>query len=331
MFLVRSCEGIFSLRLGFSRMQSFCLGRGFVSCSPSSPAVELPAPREAHLWYVKPSEVSDESLLRQYLDILSPGEKEDISRMREEKLQKNALLARTLVRTTIARYQINPPINPKSLKFRRNIHGKPEVEWPFSNDLRPPPLHLNISHTSSLIACGVTVNSQIGVDMEEKDRSLRHSVIALARRYFTQDEVNFLEDISDPQIQRMEFIKLWTLKEAYVKALGKGFSGAPFKTFSIRFKGTGSKGFSISEDSDFKASEIVVDSFDGGPDVTSNWQFGLLELDNSHVAAICTEKHGAAEGEKDALLKLKVWKTIPFLEDKCASGTDAVKTICGLQ
>lgn len=59
--------------------------------------------RETHLWYVKPSQVKGESLLKQYLDILSPCEKENVSQMHGEELKKSALLARALVRTTIAR------------------------------------------------------------------------------------------------------------------------------------------------------------------------------------------------------------------------------------
>lgn len=58
---------------------------------------------ETHLWYVKPDEVKSESLLKRYFEILSPDEKENVMRVREEELRKNALLARALVRTTIAR------------------------------------------------------------------------------------------------------------------------------------------------------------------------------------------------------------------------------------
>lgn len=155
--------------------------------------------------------------------------------------------------------------------------------------------------------------------------------MSLARRYFTEHEVQFLAAISDPQVQRMEFIKLWTLKEAYVKALGKGFSGAPFKTFIIQFKAVTEQGFNTFADLSSKASEIAVDPIEEHTGLTSNWQFGLLELDNSHYAAICTEKDSTYEGKRNAPLKLTVWRTIPFLEDECVTGTDAVKTICGLQ
>uniref|UniRef100_A0A6N2MPZ1 holo-[acyl-carrier-protein] synthase n=1 Tax=Salix viminalis TaxID=40686 RepID=A0A6N2MPZ1_SALVM len=124
--------------------------------------LQLPSPMETHLWFVVPDEFKSVSLLNQYMELLSPCEKENVLSMRGEQLQKQALLARTLVRTTIARYQINNRVvDPRSLKFKRNVHGKPELEWESDGGQCPSPLHFNISHTSSLIACGVTVNSSV--------------------------------------------------------------------------------------------------------------------------------------------------------------------------
>ncbi|XP_042019460.1 uncharacterized protein LOC121767285 isoform X2 [Salvia splendens] len=267
------------MRREFSRMKLHCFDRTFIRSSHSLNAVQLPVPMETHLWYVNPSEVKSESLLKQYLDILSPCERENVLRLQGEELRKSALLARALVRTTIAKYQMNSPVEPRSLKFRKNMHGKPEVCWPSIDDWDPPPLHFNLSHTSSLIACGVTINSQ----------------------------------------------------EAYVKALGKGFSGAPFKTFTIRFQGVMEGDSKAFDESSTKGCEIVVDSLDDPTDVSNIWQFSLLELDGSHYAAICTEKQSSLDGKINIPGKLMVWKTIPILGDEYVSGTDAVKMICGFQ
>jgi hypothetical protein len=38
-----------------------------------------------------------------------------------------------------------------------------QVDWQDVDDRHLPPLHFNISHTSSLIACGVTVNSPVSI------------------------------------------------------------------------------------------------------------------------------------------------------------------------
>ncbi|KAM3743784.1 hypothetical protein ACB098_06G001400 [Castanea mollissima] len=222
----------------------------------------------------------------------------------------------------------NSQVEPRSLKFKKNIYGKPEVEWQDVDGSHLPPLHFNISHTSSIIACGVTVNSAIGIDVEEKQRKLKNNILAFARRYFSPYEVGLLTAISDPEFQRQEFIKLWTLKEAYVKALGRGFSAAPFKTFTIRFR-TATQGH-LSERRDSEAFDVVVDSFDDPKNLTSNWQFALLELAGSHYAAICIEGDRTTEGNGTRPMKLTVRRTIPFVEDECVSGTDAVVAIVGL-
>lgn len=279
-----------------------------------------------------PNEVKDESLMNKYMEILSPCEIEKVLSFQRDEMRKSALLARALVRTTIARYQINSLVTPKSIKFRSNVHGKPEVDWPCSYNWEPPALHFNITHTSSLIACGVTINSPIGVDVEEKQRTTKHNILTFARRYFSKHEIEVLTAIEDPHIQHQEFIKLWTLKEAYVKALGKGFSGAPFKTFTIRLGSAIGEHFHLFQNSSAEASEIVVDSLDNTENLASNWQFMLLELASSHYVAICTEKDVKTKGDwNNNPRKLTVWKTIPFVEDICVSGTDTVLTVCGLR
>lgn len=72
---------------------------------PLSP-ISLPSPKEIHLWYVIPNEVKGESLMNKYMEILSPCEIEKVLSFRRDELRKSALLARALVRTTIARCKI---------------------------------------------------------------------------------------------------------------------------------------------------------------------------------------------------------------------------------
>ena len=46
-----------------------------------------------------------------------------------------------------------------------------------------------------------------------------------------------------------------------------------------------------------QAFDIVVDSFDDPKNLTSNWQFALLELAGSHYAAICIEGDRTTGGD----------------------------------
>ncbi|XP_071699032.1 uncharacterized protein [Rutidosis leptorrhynchoides] len=294
-----------------------CFDQRMFSTSILSP-LKLPSRMETHLWYVIPNQVKSQSLLTQYVDLLSPFEKERVFSIDRDELRKIALLARVFVRTTISRYQIHSNVSPRSLEFKKNAHGKPEVMWQYSDEWDPPPLHFNISHTSSLIACGVTIGSPIGIDVEEKKRELKNNIIAFAKRYFSCEEVNMLCLISDPEVRRREFIKLWTLKEAYVKALGRGFSEAPFKTFTIRLRSANQS----SEDS-----KSVIVPLENPTSLTTNWQFAQVELDGSHYAAICRENDGLLGGDP---MKVIVRKAIPLVEEHVITEVDSVLPVAGL-
>jgi 4'-phosphopantetheinyl transferase len=81
--------------------------------------------------------------------------------------------------------------------------------------------HLSISHSGALEAVAVC-ELPVGVDVE-RIRPLR--ALALARRFFPPVEADALAAL--PEAERdAAFLRLWTAKEAYVKALGTGFRGS---------------------------------------------------------------------------------------------------------
>lgn len=83
-----------------------------------------------------------------------------------------------------------------------------------------PALHFNLSHCSGLAACLLSP-LECGVDVEFC-RPLRERVV---RRVFSEKEKQALALADDPDLL---FTALWTLKEAYVKALGIGI-GYPMR------------------------------------------------------------------------------------------------------
>ncbi|KAK8934960.1 hypothetical protein KSP39_PZI014347 [Platanthera zijinensis] len=274
---------------------------------PSLPLHRLPCPRETHFWYIVPDEVNSTSLLNHYLNIISPCERRAVLRINGDKQQKCALLARALVRTTLSRY-MQCKIMPQSLSFSKNRYGKPQLIWQHEGWI-PPCLHFNISHTSSLVACGVTVDLQVGIDIEDKQRTLKHDVLSFARRFFSPKEIEFLCGLTDPVIQHQECIKLWTLKfqEAYVKALGRGFSAAPFRNFTLSHEAKDC--IRVLEP------RVAVEVHSDSENLTENWEFATVDL-STHYGAICVKKAGDMEGNGNDSLMVKVWKTIPFIEDE---------------
>ncbi|KAL5678978.1 hypothetical protein ACJX0J_005363, partial [Zea mays] len=118
---------------------------------------------EVHVWYLLPDELKDASQLKMYTELLSPSERKTALSMNGEKLQKGAVLSRALLRTTLSRYT-DCKVDPRSFEFKKNKFGKPEVLWRSDDSRMEWPLHFNISHTSSLIVCGITMDTPIGID-----------------------------------------------------------------------------------------------------------------------------------------------------------------------
>jgi 4'-phosphopantetheinyl transferase len=99
--------------------------------------------------------------------------------------------------------------------FRVLDHGKPIVASP-AIACRA----FNVAHTHGLVVCGLGKPEHwLGVDVEWMDR---RTDPALARRYFAPAEIRQLDATSSEAEHRELFLKLWTLKEAFIKAIGTG-------------------------------------------------------------------------------------------------------------
>lgn len=96
--------------------------------------------------------------------------------------------------------------------FTRNQHGKP-----FLADRSAP--HFSLSHSGHWVVCAVS-DTPVGVDVE-----LPRCSAAVARRYFHPLET---AHASDPD----QLCRLWTAKEAFVKALGFGIT-IPLNSFQV--------------------------------------------------------------------------------------------------
>ncbi len=124
------------------------------------------------------------------------------------------VLARRLLRSHCA-----PP--PGGWRFATNPYGRPEL--PDSN------LRFNISHCAGMVAAAVTVEHELGLDVERIDRNCTD--IAIARSYFAPSERLALASAPEEERKAM-FFAFWTLKEAYIKARGLGLS-IPLADFSF--------------------------------------------------------------------------------------------------
>jgi 4'-phosphopantetheinyl transferase len=181
-------------------------------------------PRDAHLWYVRPEEV-DPDLLEACQGLMTPQEVERQQRYRFPRERRQHAITRALVRTTLSRYH---PVDPRSWKFRITPSGRPEIV----REPGVPPLRFNVSHTPGLIVCGVTLERDIGVDVEGSPR--RGLTLDIATRFFAPAEVEALRALPDEE-QPERLLEYWTLKEAYIKARGGGLS-IPLDGFAVHLE-----------------------------------------------------------------------------------------------
>ena len=126
---------------------------------------------------------------------------------------------------------------PEEAAIERMEYGKP-----YLRDF--PELHFNLSHGSGIAACIVT-DTECGIDCEQC-REMREGVV---RRCFSPAEKRLLEETPESERDLM-FTRLWTLKEAFVKCIGKGI-GYPMDTAEFAFEGsrivTALKGYRFSQ------------------------------------------------------------------------------------
>ncbi len=118
----------------------------------------------------------------------------------------------------------------------------------------------------------------MGIDVEKVRQ--RQGVLSIADRYFTTEEAAALHrQAKDAQLRR--FLEYWTLKEAYVKARGMGFSH-PLNSF----------GFDVEEPGKIRAWFEA-----GGGQPSKKWHFWQAMPVPDYLLAVCVERSGAAVPE----------------------------------
>jgi 4'-phosphopantetheinyl transferase len=180
------------------------------------PDLQLGA-NEIHVWLASCADIEDSALLDRYRHLMSAAEIERQQRYRFERDRHRDLITRALVRTTLSRYAATAPTD---WSFHEGEHGKPEIITPENSEL-PSPLRFNLSHSRDRVVCAVTLQHDIGIDIEYTDR--HNDVLTIAKHYFSASEREALLALPADR-QRDAFFDYWTLKEAYIKARGEGIS-----------------------------------------------------------------------------------------------------------
>lgn len=143
---------------------------------------------------------------------LSAAEQARLQRFTRPEPARLFLAGRILLRGSLAGVL---GCEPADLDFGENAWGKPILLGSAS------PWQFNLSHSHGWLALALSRIGAVGVDTEYADRP--NALPALARRYFSAHEQAWLAEV-DGEAWRQRFFDIWTLKEAYIKAVGKGLA-----------------------------------------------------------------------------------------------------------
>lgn len=145
--------------------------------------------------------------------VLDAAESARLARFALARSRIEYVAAHALTRALLSRETGEPPT---AFSYRAGVKGKPEALC----GGEPLGVRFNISHTTGLVAVAAARGMELGLDVEAADRGVD---LGVADRYFFGAEARWLGSLEAGR--RAEgFLRLWTLKEAYIKATGRGLS-----------------------------------------------------------------------------------------------------------
>lgn len=171
------------------------------------------------LYAINIAKIFNNILQEMLLSYIDNEKRNKLSKYKHKEDMIRALSADVLIRSIVCH---KFKINNADLFYEYNIYGKPRLN--LDNNFC-----FNVSHSGNWVVAAVD-DQQIGIDIEEI-KSVEYEDIS--QEFFTKGEYTWL--LSKNKAERKEaFYKLWTVKESYVKMVGKGLT-IPLNSFSADF------------------------------------------------------------------------------------------------
>ncbi|MCP3660220.1 MAG: 4'-phosphopantetheinyl transferase superfamily protein [Bacteroidetes bacterium] len=150
---------------------------------------------------------------------IAPEKKEKLKRFKRWEDFQRGLISDVLIRSIICR-KLN--IRNFDIEFRLNKHGKPY--------LKDNNFYFNISHSGEWVICVIDKRNIVGIDIEE----VKKVDLNIIHQVFHPNEVDMFNNFDTSVEKKDLFFDIWTIKESYIKANGRGLSIYP-NTMEVRF------------------------------------------------------------------------------------------------
>lgn len=192
--------------------------------------------------------------------IVSDAENARIERLVTSALRHNRLASQSILRDVLARFIDQ---SPESFEYGFGHHKKPY--------LIDSAVQFNMTHSQDVALYAVTLNHDIGVDIE-KIKSSKYEA-DIVKSNFSANEFQQYSSVTDEQQQRIAFYRGWTRKEAYTKAIGMGLY-QPLDQFSVNMLSNDEPGLL----------EIA-----GSQEAAKSWRLPCFLIDTDFIGAIAIQ------------------------------------------
>jgi len=186
------------------------------------PCVNLSDRKTVDVWVV---DLDDRSVGSEIVDsLLSEDELERAVRFVFEQDAWHFKLCRAILRVGLGLH-LGVHIQGKhirQIRIKTTERGKPYIEG--------CGLHFNVSHCRGTGLLAFTRSGEIGVDVEQVRTDV--GALQIAAQHFHPREIDFIASAKDATEQACRFTRIWTRKEALLKATGLGIS-EDMKSFDV--------------------------------------------------------------------------------------------------
>jgi len=176
-------------------------------------------PKQVHIWIIPLDQTPTPGDLYQHL---SDGEIKRADRFHFDRHRRRFAVSHNALRAILAGYL---DVHPVDIEYGQTSHGKP---W-LSGMHKEFGLFFNLTHSHELGVVAVTMEGEVGVDVEYV--KTMGDIDGIAARFFSTVEQGAYLGLSDEQ-RVAGFFNCWTRKEAFIKAIGEGLSH-PLDKFDV--------------------------------------------------------------------------------------------------
>ena len=147
------------------------------------------------------------------IHVLTEAERAEFAKIAQPAARWLAMSARILLRVALSD-AIDGAIAPCDWRFTTGSCGKKRVAD------GQPQIHFSVSHNETMAVVAICRNGAVGVDVETLGKQIDEDVIAM----FLSSAEQASLDPHNAANRSNQFVRYWTLKEAYSKLTGEGFT-----------------------------------------------------------------------------------------------------------